>query len=108
MHELSVVRALLDQLTPYRDRAIASIRIEMGALSCVDAERLGFCFEMVKDEAGLADAELHIDRAQAEARCQCCGQVFEVVALGSPCPCGSHDYTLLTGRQLLLTEIGFS
>lgn len=107
MHELSVVRALLSQLRPYRQRMIARVRIEVGAMSCVDPERLQFCFDMVRDEAGLHDAELVIDVVPAQAQCRGCGRHFAPAGPGDACPCGSYDYTLISGWQLLLTEIGF-
>jgi hydrogenase nickel incorporation protein HypA/HybF len=107
MHELSVVRALLTQLKPYQQQEIRRICIEVGAMSCVDGERLHFCFDMVKDEAGLADAELMIDVVSAQAECRGCGRHFAPSSPGDACPCGGYDYTLTSGRQLLLTEIGF-
>ncbi|MBM7457103.1 hydrogenase nickel incorporation protein HypA/HybF [Oceanisphaera litoralis] len=107
MHELSVVRALLNQLEPYQDRDISRIRIEVGTLSCVDGERLQFCFDMVKGEAGLSDTELFIDMVPAQAECRACSRRFTPNGPGDACPCGSYDYTLTSGRQLLLTEIGF-
>ncbi len=107
MHELSVVRALLTQLEPYQHRVITRICIEVGAISCVDGERLQFCFDMVKGEAGLSDAILDIDIVPARAECRDCGRYFAPNGPGDACDCGSYDYTLASGRQLLLTEIGF-
>ncbi|WP_107852520.1 hydrogenase maturation nickel metallochaperone HypA/HybF [Oceanimonas marisflavi] len=107
MHELSVVRALLSELAPYQHRRITCITLEIGAISCVDSERLQFCFDMVKEAGGLSDAELVIKQVPAEAQCRACGRCFAPSGPGDACPCGSHDYTLTSGRQLLLTEIGF-
>ena len=107
MHELSVVRALLTQLKPYQHREIRRITVEVGAMSCVDGERLQFCFDMVKEEAGLSGAELVIQVVPARAECRHCGRHFTPDKPGDACPCSSHDYTLTSGRQLLLTEIGF-
>ncbi|WP_417616976.1 hydrogenase maturation nickel metallochaperone HypA [Oceanisphaera sp.] len=107
MHELSVVRALLTQLKPYQQQEIRRICIEVGTMSCVDSERLHFCFNMVKDEAELSDAILNINVVAAQAECRSCGQPFSPRGPGDACPCGSYDYTLTSGRQLLLTEIGF-
>ncbi|WP_116473241.1 hydrogenase maturation nickel metallochaperone HypA/HybF [Zobellella maritima] len=107
MHELSVVRALLTQLKPYQHRKIIRVTLEVGAISCVDSERLQFCFDMVKAEAALADARLDIEVVPARAQCRNCGRYFAPSGPGDACPCGSYDYTLTSGRQLLLTEIGF-
>ncbi|MDX1269439.1 MAG: hydrogenase maturation nickel metallochaperone HypA [Oceanisphaera sp.] len=107
MHELSVVRALLTQLEPYAHRKLTRVRIEVGNLSCVDGERLQFCFDMVKQKAGLSGAELIIDTVPAGAECRTCGRHFAPSGPGDACRCGSYDYILTSGRQLLLTEIGF-
>lgn len=107
MHELSVVRALLTQLKPYQHRKIISVSLEVGAMSCVDSERLHFCFDMVKGEAGLHGTELCIEVVPARAECRDCGRHFAPGGPGEACPCGGYDYTLTSGRQLLLTEIGF-
>ncbi|MDP5291389.1 hydrogenase maturation nickel metallochaperone HypA [Oceanimonas sp. CHS3-5] len=107
MHELSVVRALLTELKPYQHRVISRITVEVGAMSCVDGERLQFCFDMVKQDAGLGGAELIIEAVPAQAECRDCGRHFAPTGPGENCPCGGYDYTLISGRQLLLTEIGF-
>ncbi|WP_298718700.1 hydrogenase maturation nickel metallochaperone HypA [uncultured Oceanisphaera sp.] len=107
MHELSVVRALLTQLEPYAHRKLTRIRIEVGGMSCVDGERLQFCFDMVKEEAGLSGVILDIDAVPAQAECRDCGRHFAPSGPGDACSCGSYDYILTSGRQLLLTEIGF-
>ncbi|WP_163833773.1 hydrogenase maturation nickel metallochaperone HypA/HybF [Spartinivicinus ruber] len=108
MHELSIIQALLQQLRPYTDKNIRKIWIEVGGLSCVDPDRLQFCFEIVKQQADLAEAELVIDNPRGQARCNNCQKLFELVRLGLPCPCGSYDYTLISGRQLILTEMEFA
>ncbi|MDE1460816.1 hydrogenase maturation nickel metallochaperone HypA [Spartinivicinus poritis] len=108
MHELSIIQALLQQVRPYTDKNIRRICIEVGGLSCVDPDRLQFCFEMVKEEAALSKAELVIDNPCGQARCNNCQKLFELVRLGLPCPCGSYNYTLISGQQLTLTEIEFT
>jgi hydrogenase nickel incorporation protein HypA/HybF len=80
MHELSVIKALIDSLQPYRkqpsqeqsSRRISNIVIEIGKLTCVDPERLQFCFDMVKADAQLSEVELEIHRVDGEARCNQC------------------------------------
>lgn len=108
MHELSIIQTLLEQVRPYNNRRIHSIHIEVGSLSCADPDRLQFCFDLVKHDAGLADVELLIATATAEAQCSDCRQRFQLTRRGLSCPCGSYDYTLRSGQQLTLTEIEFT
>ncbi|MBU2712307.1 hydrogenase maturation nickel metallochaperone HypA [Zooshikella harenae] len=108
MHELSIINALLKYIQPYLNRKIKCIKIEVGSMSCIDPERLIGCFDWVKATAGLSDTQLIIDHHPAKASCQQCHQDFSLTQLGQPCPCGSYDYTLLSGQQLTLTEIEFA
>ena len=108
MHELSIIKALLKQVEPYQERIISAITLEVGKMTCVDAERLKFSFDMVKEEAGLNDVELKVKEVAATACCQECGQSFDLEQLGQACPCGSYDYTLLSGQELNLIEIEFN
>ncbi len=107
MHEVSVVSALLNEVNGITQAQVRRIRVEIGALSCVDPYRFQFCFDMVKQEAGLGDAELVIVSPPGVAKCNRCGCVFELIRLGVPCDCGSYDYTVKSGQQVLLTEIEF-
>lgn len=108
MHELSLVKSLLQQVKPYQDRPIKKVVLEVGTMTCVDPERLVFCFDMVKEEAGLSDANLQINMQQAIAKCQQCDREFKLQQLGQPCECGSYHYTIGTGRDLNLIEIEFN
>lgn len=110
MHELSIIKALLQQVKPYQDqeRKIVAITIEIGKMTCVDAQRLKFSFDMVKASSGLDEVELRVNDVAATARCNDCGQSFDLKQPGQACPCGSYDYTLLSGQELNLIEIEFN
>ena len=111
MHELSVIKALLDSVKQYKaeqiQQQVKSIRIEVGEMSCVDPDRLQFCFDMVREEAGMNEAALNIDSVKATAKCNACGNRFELSRIGEPCPCGSYEHDMLSGNELNLTEIEF-
>ncbi|MDF2180189.1 hydrogenase maturation nickel metallochaperone HypA [Aliiglaciecola sp. CAU 1673] len=107
MHELSLVRALLENLMPYRHKPISRVVLEVGALSCVDGERLAFCFDLVKAEAELDECELVIENKAAQAVCHQCRRHFAINRYGEACPCGSYDYQLNKGQELMLKQIEF-
>ena len=111
MHELSVVKALLDSVAQYQNEAkrdkVKGIRIEVGDLTCVDSERLKFCFDMVREEAGMDGAELTIEHVRATAQCKSCGNEYELNNVGEACPCGSFEHDMMSGNELNLTEIEF-
>lgn len=123
MHELSIIKALLQQVEQYRDaehsnndtsekqcysKSITSITLEVGTMTCVDGDRLKFSFDMVKEEAGLKNTVLKINTVLAKAKCKQCEQTFDLAQLGQACVCGSYDYTLLSGQELNLIEIEFN
>lgn len=123
MHELSIIKALLQQIEQYRNekpsvedaspercnsKSIASITLEVGTMTCVDADRLKFSFDMVKEEARLSHTILNINTVLAQAKCKQCQKTFDLKQLGQACACGSYDYTLLSGQELNLIEIEFN
>ena len=111
MHELSVIKALLkavnDNLAEHHNRQVKTITIEVGKMTCVEPQRLQFCFDMVKEEAGFNNTLLTISSVVAKAQCQACGNIFELERPGQPCGCGSYQYWLEGGDELNLTEIEF-
>ena len=111
MHELSVIKALIDAVEGYKQseqaREVKTVRIEVGNMTCVDSERLLFCFDMVKEDAGLRNANLRIDPVKATAKCLVCGNHFDLSRIGEPCECGSYQHDMLSGNELNLTEIEF-
>lgn len=111
MHELSVIKALIEAVEGYKQseqaRKVKTVRIEVGSMTCVDPERLLFCFDMVREDAGLKQAELRIDPVKASVKCQVCGHHFDIDRIGEPCECGSYQQDMLSGNELNLTEIEF-
>lgn len=111
MHELSVVKAMIKKVEEYQkqesETAVRRFTVEVGSLTCVDPQRLQFCFELAKSDTELREAELVIRNIEAEARCNKCHSVFSVKILGEPCACGSYDLALSSGKELDLVEIEF-
>ncbi|XOV78623.1 MAG: hydrogenase maturation nickel metallochaperone HypA [Aestuariibacter sp.] len=110
MHELSVMKALIDAVKGYQQQhaqAVKAIRIEVGKLTCIDSERLKFCFDLLREDEGLRDTQLRIDTVTATAKCQGCGKQMQLHHFGQACDCGSFENEILTGNELNLTEIEF-
>ncbi len=110
MHELSVVQTLIETVQQHAKQEqagkVSRIAIEVGALTCIDQDRIQFCFDMVKSDADMHGSELQINTVTATAKCQDCHNTFELKNLGLPCPtCGSYSYDMITGNELNLTEI---
>lgn len=112
MHELSVIKALVDAINRHIDegqqQGVGQVTVEVGSLTCVDPGRLVFCFDLIKQAAGFGQTSLRVKKVQARAKCQDCGQTFVFAHYGQSCACGSADYQLTTGKELQLTEIELS
>ncbi|MDC0603266.1 hydrogenase maturation nickel metallochaperone HypA [Aliiglaciecola sp.] len=111
MHELSVVRSLIESVKEHTPdsskRVLKGIVIEVGRLTCVDTERLMFCFTMVQEESGLADVQLRIEPVNATVKCSQCGDEHQISRLGEACRCGSYQHQVLTGNELNLIQIEY-
>jgi hydrogenase nickel incorporation protein HypA/HybF len=106
MHELAIAEGLVDAVT---DRlpgtAIASVRLEIGALSGVVADSLRFCFDLATEGTSLEGALLEISEPPAECECRTCGKGFSPDGPIVLCPCGSADVTVVSGQQLIITSV---
>ena len=108
MHEVSLVESLVEQVKAHaQGRKLRSIRLVVGVLTCVDPEAMTFCFAAIRQDVGLDDVELVIERQYAEAVCRQCGASFDVHSVLQPCECGSLDLELEGGGDVLLRELEF-
>ena len=111
MHELTVAQRILEvaeeQARGSGLSKITTIRVRIGGLTTVVPDALDFCFGFAKEDTLASDASLVIEEVQAEARCNACESVFEVMdSFFLVCPlCESSDTTLLSGRELDLLSI---
>ncbi|WP_346836641.1 hydrogenase maturation nickel metallochaperone HypA [Microbulbifer sp. SAOS-129_SWC] len=102
MHELSLVRSIVQTCSEYAGGApVRRITLEVGALSCVMAEALQFCFAAVSDGTPLAGAELEILRRPGYSRCRDCGADIELQSLLDVCACGSANMSPPQGGDQL-------
>jgi hydrogenase nickel incorporation protein HypA/HybF len=110
MHELalcqSVLAVLQDQARLHGFDRVATVRLEIGALSCASAEAIGFCFAAVT-RGTLADgAELELITLPGQAWCLHCGTQVAVNARHDPCPrCGGYRLRITKGEEMRVTEL---
>jgi hydrogenase nickel incorporation protein HypA/HybF len=110
MHELSVAQSILDivqQSVPQDELAdVRIVRLKLGTFSGVVADSLDFCFSAVIAETPLAHARLAIEHIPFAVRCNQCRKTFENDIGFVVCPeCEGVDTTVLSGRELQVTEI---
>ena len=110
MHELALAESIIALVEEAARRpgaeSVTAIRLEIGALSCVDVDALRFCFDAVARGGVAASAALAIDRTPGEAWCMPCGERVPVTAHGDPCPaCGSHQLQVTRGDAMRVKDI---
>ncbi len=110
MHELSIATRIVDVVKQVMDehsaKRVGEIKVEIGKLSCVDPASLRFCFEAITAGSELEGAHLNIGEKYPRARCHTCGSEYEVRIDDFRCrDCGSDDFELLSGSEILVTEV---
>lgn len=111
MHEVSLVRSLLEQVdrivTEQGGRAAVEVRVEIGPLSGVEPLLVKEAFALL---AG--DTTLIIDEVPLTARCQSCNAEFEIKNFRFVCPhCDGRETSVVRGdafRLMSVTVGGFS
>ncbi len=110
MHELSIayeINGIIDQyVKAEQKRFIKSIRIRIGKLQNIIPDSLNFCFEAINSSGNSDGPKLEIEQVPITVKCNKCSSVNEIEGFTFSCiDCGSTDIRVITGNELLLTEI---
>jgi len=105
MHELSLAESLVDLVEKRVDRPVKTVRLEVGALTCVTPEALISCFEVCVRGTRLEGAILDIVAIPARARCRTCGTESAVDGRIPLCGCGSADLAWVSGTELRVRDV---
>ena len=110
MHELSLAQALVDQVVDVLhqegESRVASIKVEIGALSGVEREAFEFAFPFACEQTPLEGARLDVVDVSVRIRCRVCG--------AESCPeppmilclqCQSADCQVLAGHDFMLKSL---
>lgn len=110
MHEMSlcesVVRILRKEARHRNFRRVKTVRLQVGALSCVMPEAMDFCFRAVTAGTLAENARLELERLPGAAWCMNCGETVEVRERYEACPqCGGYELQVTSGDELRITEL---
>lgn len=87
------------------DRVIR-VRLEIGALACVEPEALRFCFDAVTRGTIAEGARLDLVAVPGQAWCRECEQAVPIEQYGDACPrCGGFGLQVQGGTELKLKEL---
>jgi len=110
MHELSLATGILDlvQEAARRDgfRSVGQLRLEVGALACVEAEALRFALEAICPGTCLEHAQIRIDTPAGAAWCNGCAQEVAITGFQDLCPaCDGPLVRHSGGAQLRVLDL---
>ncbi len=109
MHELSIAQNIVDLVLENiaeEQRKVIAVNIKLGEISGVIPESLEFCFDVITKDTKLQGAKLNIERVSATAYCNQCDKTYQIEHLLFSCPfCFGSDIKILTGNELLISEI---
>lgn len=90
MHELAVTRSIVEACSERAGGArVLRVTVEIGTLSCVMPDALGFCYDVAVAGTPLEGSALEIVRVPAVSRCRVCGATVTMDDILSRCDCGS-------------------
>ncbi len=110
MHEMSIAESILE-IVEETARAggfgrVKEVRLEIGALSGVEVEALGFCLDLVLKDSIAEGATLQIDRVPGTGWCLLCGVSVPLNAWYDACPhCGSFQVQPTGGTQMRVKDL---
>lgn len=87
---------------------VVSVKLEVGALTCVVPGALSFCFEACARGTALEGAALEIDPVPGRGRCRDCGAEVAVELWSPLCDCGSAAVEVTAGQELRIREVEVS
>jgi hydrogenase nickel incorporation protein HypA/HybF len=111
MHELALVESIFKEIETAREKMeisekITQIELEVGELTGAVPQSLAFCFEALKGNTELQDAELRIRSVQGTFLCLRCKNTGEIELFPMICPsCDSLDMKITGGDELRILSI---
>ena len=110
MHEYSLIRSLLSQVTDilhqHDGEAVEVIRVEMGPLSGVERQLVEIAYDQQIEDTPCCGAELQIQEIPLTAVCRSCGVDFQVHRFRFACTdCGSDQVRVTGGDEFRLLDV---
>lgn len=109
MHELSIAQeifSIVDQYVPDDKSDVTVIRVKIGKFSNVIVDSLKFCFDAVKSDTELSEAELIVEEVPITVKCRECESANELENYTVVCQsCASTNTELIAGNELNVSEI---
>lgn len=83
-------------------KRVSKISLEMGKLLLINPEQFEFCFQVLKDDSVLKDAELDIEFVKPLVKCVSCGKEYTDVR--NFCDCGGI-VSVEGGKDIIIKKV---
>jgi hydrogenase nickel incorporation protein HypA/HybF len=112
MHELSLIRALLQQVDELRashaDHELRRIDVSIGEFSGVDPDLLESAFGRTTQGTSLEGVEFAVTHVPLIGRCKSCLVELQIRGFRFVCPaCGGGAIDVIRGEELMLESVTF-
>ena len=110
MHELSLAQSVVELIEAAALREgftrAHTVRLEIGALSCVEPEALRFAFESATAGSCAQGARLEILPVPGQGECPACSHQAAMDKLYDLCPaCGTAPLRVLRGTEMRVRDL---
>lgn len=107
MHELSVVRALLDQVRAHAPEgaSLRYVRLRVGPMQSIVPEALRCAWHAAINQTALDGAKLIVEYRPWRLSCTMCGRQWDSDEPYAPCACGFDQPALSGSDELTLLAI---
>ena len=110
MHELALCQSVLDvmreQASVHCFERVTTVRLEIGALSCISREALEFCFAAVTRHSLADGAALEIISVAGQAWCIDCEEAVTIRERYDVCPCcGGYRMQIVRGDEMRIKDL---
>ena len=110
MHELALAEEVLaiaeQQAAEHSLSTISTIKLTIGALSCVEPEALRWALEVTLENTLADRAEIQLTIAPGEGKCGACEATFSVTELPAACPqCQNWQTQILAGQDMVVQQL---
>jgi hydrogenase nickel incorporation protein HypA/HybF len=110
MHEMGIANSILHSVRSEMARRptvdVTKVGVRVGELAALDPESLRFCFDALKEDAGLPHLELEIQFCPRRHHCPSCDADFDVSNYDLHCPrCGTETALCVGGDELELAYL---
>jgi hydrogenase nickel incorporation protein HypA/HybF len=111
MHEMSIVRHILDAVKEFKDengKPPVIVKVQIGEFSHVSERALDFAWLNSRVLYQMDDTKLDIIRVSAELRCRECNTLFTPKTYELKCVCGSGNVEVTKGQEMILDSVIFA